>query len=97
MRQVYAPVVRVLAEGGVIVPIVKADKAGEVLFTVIDEAPAGQMLALDRYGDDLGIDQNAIAIEDDGLWSFHLAAPEQLFDVGELQLDIGRAAMVALA
>jgi hypothetical protein len=97
VRQVYAPVFGIVAEGGVIVAIMEADKAGEVGLIVVDKAPAGQVLSLDRNGDDLRINQDAIAIENDGLWSLHLAAPEQLFDVGELQLDIGRAAMVALA
>lgn len=80
-----------------IVSIMEADETGEVGLIVIDKAPAEQMLTLYRNGDNFGINQDAIAIENDGLWSFHLAAPEQLFDVGEFQLDIGWTAMVALS
>ena len=80
-----------------IVAIMKADKAREIGLSVIDEPPAGEVFALDRNGDDFGIYQHAITVKDDGLRRAHLAPPEQFFDVGEFQLDIGRAAMIALA
>ena len=73
-----------------------AHKAADVNVARIDEPQFTEHLQVRINDDAFGIDQNTIAIEDDGV-DIHLTPPEQALDIGEFELDIGGAAMIALA